>query len=104
MVNFRFGNTDLYIHKHRYDTLIEMLCPLCEEEDEGECHVLVRFPAVDDLRQKYIVPHVIENCNNENCNLLIYLMKNEEQNIIRAVSTYLYHYFKRRESARMNVY
>ena len=94
LVKFRFGISDLYIHKHRYDVMLETVCPLCQEEDEDEYHILIRCPAVSDLRLKYILPHVIENGN-----LFEYLMRSEEQTILRALSTYLYHVLKRRESA-----
>ena len=43
LIKFRFGNTEMYIHKHRYEALAEKLCPLCQEEDEDEYHVIIHF-------------------------------------------------------------
>ena len=93
-IKFRFGTSELYIHKNRFETIGQFLCPLCQEEDEDENHVLTRCQAVSDLRVKYLVPHV-----RDDVNLFIQFMGAEEQTVLRAVCTYLYHVMKRREEA-----
>ena len=97
LIKFRFGISDLYIHKHRYDAFLDIVCPLCQEEDEDEYHVLIRCPAVSDLREKYIIPHATENYDVFN-----YLMESREQTVIRSLSTYLYHVMRRRECAMID--
>ena len=94
LVKFRFGITDMCIHKHRHEAIIQSLCPLCQEEDEDEYHILIRCPAVSDLRIKYLVPHV-----QECLNVFVQLMGANEQSVLRAVCTYLYHVMKWRENA-----
>ena len=98
-VKFRFGITDMYIHRHRYETIIQSQCPLCQEEDEDEYHILIRCPAVSDLRNKYLVSHV-----KEGSNVFVQLLGATEQSVLRAVCTYLYHVMKWREDAMSGLY
>ena len=94
LIKFRFGISNLFIHKHRFEAIDHFLCPLCQEEDENEYHVLIRCQAVNDLRVKYLVPHI-----KDDVNLFTYFIGADEQTALRAVCTYLYHVMKRRDDA-----
>ena len=94
LIKFRFGISNLFIHKHRFEAIDHFLCPLCQEEDENEYHVLIRCQAVNDLRVKYLVPHI-----KDNVNLFTQFIGADEQTALRAVCTYLYHVMKRRDDA-----
>ena len=91
-VRFRFGITDLYVHKFRYcDEGHSTLCPLCNEEDEDEKHFLLECPALYDLRRKYIFRHV-----HSTSSVLSDLLSAQSENVIRSVGWYLVYAFKRR--------
>ena len=92
-IRFRFGITEMYIHKCRYESEYQKLCPLCKEGDEDEDHFLFRCPVLYDLRNRYLVPHV----HPENdVNIMREVLASAETCTIRAVATYLYYAFKRR--------
>ena len=56
LIRFRTGFTDLYIHKYRFsnDSQSSFICPSCTEEEEDEDQFLIRCPAYEDVRFKYI--------------------------------------------------
>ena len=95
LVRFRLGISDLFQYKMRYCAeFVRALCPLCREEDEDEIHFLFRCPALCDLRIQYILPFV----NVPHANLLSILLSDDVDSL-RALSSYLYKAFKRREEA-----
>ena len=95
-VRFRLGCTELYVHKQRYATHpVEMLCPLCREEDEDENHLLLKCPALQDLREHYLCPYV----PTTNENHVKILMSNNQKIVNRSTSIFLYKAFQRRSCA-----
>ena len=99
MVRFRLGISDLFIHKMRYYTdNFDPLCPNCREEDEDERHFLLYCPALRDLQSKYLIPYV----KGISVDPFVHLLSSDETPVIRAVATYLYHAFKRRDEALLS--
>ena len=96
LVKFRFGENERYF-QHRYDDLFVPQCQMCNEEEGDEYHLLVRCPAANDLREKYLAPHVHVS---DDSNAFRQLMSAQDQETIRAVGTYLYHIQRRREVTR----
>ncbi|RUM94596.1 MAG: hypothetical protein DSZ28_02380 [Thiothrix sp.] len=97
VTRFRLGISDLYIHKNRYSsTPCTTLCPLCWEEEEDEHHFLFYCPALYDLREKYILPHIVVDSTNDQ---LRSLFTTTENNVMRSVSMYLGQGFRRRSIA-----
>jgi len=96
-IRFRFGVTELYIHKRRYDGHSQNLCPLCIEDDEDELHFLLQCPALHDLRTKYVMPHV-HTCNESDLSLLL---SQKTTNTIRSVAIYLHYAFRRDEAIQL---
>jgi len=95
-IRFRFGITDMYIHKYRYQAApLQDICPLCNEEEEDEVHLLLRCPGLYDLRMKYIVPHVYPIDEDP----ISQLLASQECSTIRAVAMYLYYALRRRTVA-----
>ena len=100
MYAFAWVSRILYIHKLRNtQEMVEKLCPLCREEVETEEHFLLFCPALDDLREHYILPHL--DLNHEN--YVKCLLVTKEMSMIRATSTYLYRAFRRRHEALESV-
>ena len=91
---FRFGISDLYIHKHRFETNNHLLCSLCHEKEENECHILIRCQAVSDLREKYLVRHA-----QLHRYFVCTFYRNRRANHRKVLAAYLYHVMKRREDA-----
>jgi len=99
MVRFRLGISELFVHRMRYcSNTFETLCPNCREEDEDERHFLLNCPALHDLQIKYLIPYVEEISTDP----FVYLLSSNETRVIRAVATYLYHAFKRRDEALLS--
>ena len=95
-IRFRMGITDLFIHKSRYKKDPESrLCPLCTEREEDENHFLLYCPALYDLQEKYLFVHVPPSTTDP----LVHILLNQETEVIRSVSAYLYRAFKRRSDA-----
>jgi len=92
-IRFRFGVSEMYIHKYRYENEYQRLCPLCKEGDEDEDHMLFRCPVLCDLRNKYIVPHVHPDNDKR---IMQEILAATETCVIRAVAMYLYYAFQRR--------
>jgi len=86
---FRFGCTEMSIHRYRYSTDYSRVCKICQEEEEDEYHIMVKCPALDSLRRKYIAPYVPERSDN----VTVDLLNSKDTDVIRSVATYLYHVF-----------
>ena len=96
MIRYRLGVSDLFIHKLRYSAeAYETLCPNCREEDEDERHFLLCCPALHDLQEKYLIPHL----SRINTDPFVHLIANNDTCVIRAVATYLYHALRRRKES-----
>ena len=56
LCKFRFGVSDLLIHKYRYSnsSLSRLTCPLCNEEQENEIHFVLKCPVLFNIRKQYI--------------------------------------------------
>lgn len=97
LIRFRAGFSELYVHRYRFskDTPLSFICPSCNEEDEDEVHFLIRCPAYEDLRQKYI-------CSNVESEIRLGvhdIIASESESSLRSAAMYLYFAFKRRRAA-----
>ena len=96
-IRFRWGLSDLYIHKLRYNTEpYSTLCPLCRERDEDEFHFVLQCPALYDLRDRYLTAYLIMNNQDDP---MVFLMASRETSIVRSLSMYLYKALRRRTEA-----
>ena len=97
-IRFRFGISNLHVHKHRYTDPTEMMCPSCKECDEDETHFLFTCPAYNDVRTKYL-----QFCFGLSFNeCYVQCFSNNRKEVHRSVSSYLYHAFKQRQYAIEN--
>ena len=94
LIRFRAGFSELYVHRYRFlkDCPSSFICPSCCEEEEDEEHLLIRCPAYDDIRYKYIL--------NDDIRLDVSdLMLSESIERLRATAMYIYYALKRRQMA-----
>ena len=95
-VRFRFGMSELYIHRYRYQHQCNLtICPSCMEEEEDELHMLFFCPALCAIREKYLMPYPHHDANE----VFKEMLSSTDYATIRKVSIYLYHAFKRRSEA-----
>jgi len=95
-VRFRFGISDLYIHRNRYNKAsYRTVCPICMEEEEDEVHFLLSCPALYDLRLRFIMPHVPLDGNDP----VTSIFRSRDVHVIRSVSAFIYYAFRRRTEA-----
>ena len=93
-VKFRFGLSDLFIHKYRYQSQNNShVCPSCMEEEEDELHFLLYCPALSTIREKYLMPFP----HHSESEVVKELLSTSNYAIMRKVSMYLYYAFKIRE-------
>ena len=93
-IQFRFGTSELYVHRYRYNDSTTYLCPSCTESDEDEIHFLFNCPAYEDIRTKYL--HFCIGLSVQEGLLMCFM--NYDAEICKSVSSYLYQAFKRRRS------
>ena len=96
MTKFRFGISDLFIHKFRYrnnNTNIPK-CPLCKNAEDNEIHFVLCCPALQELRELLIKPKFYRNPNNSRFNIL---MSSHNLFIAKNLACYVYRAFQLRE-------
>ena len=99
MTRFRFGVSDLVVHRHRYkscnNAAANLICPLCKNDEENEVHFLLSCPFLEDLRKQFITPKFYESPNAfELCRLL----SSDDIETVKNLCIYLYRAFKVRQS------
>ena len=97
MTKFRFGITDMLMHRDRYKNVSNniAMCPLCKMAKEDEIHILLCCPALYDLRREFIPGKFYANPCLFHLNLLL---SSQCSKILKNVCIYLYKAFKRRAS------
>jgi hypothetical protein len=99
MTKFRFGVSDLLVHRANYRYRIfnaNVTCPLCFEEDETELHFLLSCPFYDNIRKDLIAA---KYTRSPNAFRLILLLSSNNESTIAKLCLYLYKAFKAREIA-----
>ena len=93
---FRFGISELYAHKLRFcSEPSRTVCPLCSEQEEDEMRLLLLCPALCDLYDIFICPHVHLDTGNP----LSHLLLSCDMKVIRSVGTFLYRGLQGRSEA-----
>ena len=95
LTRFRFGISEINVHTHRYKNLqnANLICPMCEEATEDELHVVLRCPALNELREKFIPKkYYAHPCLFRFC----LLMSSSNDEIVRKLALYLYKAFQLR--------
>ena len=90
---FRLGVSDIFVHRNRFDNNAQFVCPLCTEYEEDEVHFLLQCPVFHDIRLKYLRPFD----SPPNNHTFVRLMSFDEPGIIRSLSLFIIHAFKRRQ-------
>ena len=94
MSKFRFGISDLAVHRFRYNTNVcNYICPLCNEEVETEVHFVLCCPVLSDIRNVFIP---LKYYRNPCLFRLILLLSSPSEEVIRKLAVFLYKAFKRR--------
>ena len=96
-VNFKTSCHTLEIEKGRHQHIPRenRLCKLCSDRViEDEYHFLLCCSFYSNIRQQYIPDKYLVNVNLHKFNLLL---SSENENVIKAVSSYLLHAFKVRQ-------
>ena len=90
---YRMGVSSILIHRSRFITNAQSVCPLCNGHEEDEIHFLLHCPVYYDLRQKYLcVPKNI----SPNYTLFKMVMERNEPLMIHKLSLFIYYALKRR--------
>ena len=93
MTRFRFGISDIFVHKNRYSQSSTLICPVCKESTEDELHFVLTCPGLEDLREQ-LIPY---KYRNHPCLFkLILLMSSSHENVVKSLAMYLYKAFRRR--------
>ena len=90
---FRMGVSNILSHRTRFNTHVQIVCPLCIECEEDDVHFLLQCPVYYDLRLKYLFDR---GNTPPNLNLFQLIMQCDEEMSIKKLSLYLYYAFKRR--------
>ena len=96
MTKFRFGISELYAHKFRYQLgNVNSLCPMCCNMKDNEIHFVLCCPVLQELRNEYIAQKFHRSPNA--CRLSI-LMTSNNSKTVRNLCIFLYKAFKIRET------
>ena len=94
LTKFRFGVSDLVIHRERYQPGIRnTICPLCMTGREDEVHFVLCCSSLKDLREKYIP---MKYYRYPTYFRLVLLLTSTNNNIILNLAMYIYKSFRRR--------
>ena len=100
LTRFRFGISDIKVHKLRYcPGETNLLCPMCTEEDEDEIHFLLHCPVYNDLRSTYILSDDVP----PNVETFVKIMSNTSDQQVWALSLYVHYAMRRRNNADADV-
>ena len=63
MTRFRFGVSDIKVHRSRFKVynVADCKCPYCLSAVENEAHFVLCCPAFDDMRYEFIEPKYFKN-------------------------------------------
>ena len=95
LTKFRFGVSDLAVHKNRYRESSEndLFCPFCKSVKDDEIHFAFICPVFADLRQSYIP---LKYYRHPALFRLVLLLASKNENTQRNLMMFLYKAFKRR--------
>ena len=83
---------DICVRRNRYDNNAQFVCPLCTEYEEDEEHSILQCPVFRDIRLKYLRSFD----SPPNNHTFVRLMSCDEPEIIRSLSLFIHHAFKKR--------
>ena len=89
---FRLGISDIFVHRNRFVNHAQFVCPLSIEYEDDEVHFILQCPVFHDIRLKYLGPFD----SPPNNHTFVRLMSCDEPEIIRSLSLFILHAFKRR--------
>ena len=97
LIKFRCGLLRLKHNEGRWQNINvnERICPLCNLDIEDEYHFLFICTVYEELRIKYIPPVYYQNPNYHKMKCLLTA---DNENLLRKVSSYVYHAFNLREA------
>ena len=78
---------------------MDLICPVCTEEEEGDTHFLLQCPVYEDLRSRYLKLDQVRR----NDDTFVQLLSSTEEQIVRRVALYIFLALKRRETATQHV-
>ena len=95
MTRFRFGVSDLAVHRNRYKHFLEdNSCPLCNSDEDNEIHFLLCCPNLLRLRRELIPEKYYRYPNAFRLSLLLAC---QNRQTLRNLCIYVYKAFKIRE-------
>ena len=97
---FRFGISDLLVHKHRYIGNNNMpMCPLCKKSEDNEIHFVLSCTALQPIRNVFISPKFYRAPNAARFSILMASQNSKTvKNLLIYIYIYIYKAFKMRET------
>ena len=97
MTRFRFGVSDIKVHKSRFKfyNVDDLKYPLCLSAVDNEVHFVLCCPAFDDLRYVFIEPKYF----NSPCKFrLVLLLATQNELALKNLALFVYKAFSRRKT------
>ena len=95
LAEFRMGESQMNLHRHRFSTTDHTTCTLCANKQETEIHFVFQCPVYDQLRSKYLLDILSVRSPGKH---LTTLMKSNSQVTILNVTKFLVCAFNLRSS------
>ena len=89
----RLGILDIQSNKRFSNVSKDLKCPICNQEEENEMHILFKCPCYNYLRQKYISKH----WPNNNFTSLKDILSTQEEDKLKDLSMFLFYSMKRKD-------